>query len=124
MQMNYVEVYGFVFWIASCLATLIWLIYALCPDVILKEYLGLWFVPSKWWAVAIPTHFVVTAVVGNFIYLGAILMNTQPLNSKNLISDNTTPVYVAEDTVHDIEDAHDIPLRMVNSYMYDSVEKS
>lgn len=122
--MNYVEVYGFVFWIASCLATLIWLIYALCPDSLLKDQLGMWFVPSKWWAVALPTQFLVMVVVGNFIYLGTTLMTTQPLDSKHLISDSSTAVYVTKDTVHDIEDAHDIPLRMVNRIMYEKGLKS
>lgn len=117
--MNNVEVYGFVLWIASCLMTAIWLFWAVCPEFILKEYLGLWFVPDKWWAVALPTHFVVTVTLGNFVYLGMTLMNTQPLDSKNLISDSSTPVHNGKDSLHDVEDAHDIPLRYVNKMTYE-----
>jgi phosphatidylinositol N-acetylglucosaminyltransferase subunit P len=118
--MNNVEVYGFVFWVASCLATCVWLFWAICPESILRENLGLWFVPDKWWAVALPTHFVVAAVTGNFIYLGMVLLTTQPLDSRNLISDNSTPVHNDKDTVHDIADAHDIPLRTVNKLMFET----
>ena len=117
--MNNVEVYAFIFWIASSVSAIVWLLWAFLPDSFIKDYLGLTYIPSKWWAVALPTYFLVVVFVANFIYIGMTLMKTQRLDSKYLISDESTPVY--PDTVlgHDIPDAHDLPLHLVNKLMYD-----
>ena len=76
--------------------------------------------PSKWCSVALPTYGIASIVVSTFIYFGMNLANTKPLDSKLLISDESTQVtpFIYGDH-YDIPSAHDLPLRLVNKLMYD-----
>lgn len=116
-----VEVYGFIFWIVSFASMALWVLWAFCPDEIIRDVLSVSFYPSKWWAVALPTYGVIVFFMINAAYMGLNLTKTQPLNSRHLVSDESTvvvPFLQGDD--HDIPSAHDIPLRMVNKLMYDT----
>ena len=47
-------VYGFVLYLLSTAAFLIYLLWLIVPDDILRATLGLTFMPDKYWAVAVP----------------------------------------------------------------------
>jgi phosphatidylinositol glycan class P protein len=114
------EVYGFIFWAVSFAWMAFWFLWAFCPDEFIREKLGVSYYPSKWWAVALPTYGVAFLFFATISYMGLNLMNTKPLDSKFLLSDESTPTapfFDGDD--HDIPSAHDIPLRLVNKLMYD-----
>jgi len=116
-----VEVYGFIFWVVCSAWMVLWFLWAFCPDEFIREYLGVSYYPAKWWAVALPTYGVAAVFTSTVIYFGMILANTRSLDSKYLISDDSKPLapFVAGDD-HDIPNAHDIPLRMVNKLMHNT----
>ena len=115
-----VEVYGFIFWLASFAWLGLWMLWAFCPDEFIRESIGVSYFPSKWWAVALPTYSLVAIFSSSVFYFGLTLMMTKPLDSKFLVSDESTEVtpFVSGDD-HDIPSAHDIPLRLVNRLMYE-----
>jgi len=59
--MKSIEIYGFVGWIGSFILYFLYLIWAFVPDSILHK-LGIYYYPSKYWALAIPSIFVVTGI--------------------------------------------------------------
>lgn len=115
-----VEVYGFIFWLASFAWLGLWILWAFCPDEFIRESIGITYFPSKWWAVGLPTYVIVVVFMSSFAYFGLTLATTKPLDSKFLISDESTVVtaYATGDD-HDIPSAYDLPLRLVNHLMYE-----
>lgn len=115
-----VEVYGFIFWLASFAWLGLWILWAFCPDEFIRESIGVTYFPSKWWAVALPTYIIVSIFMSSILYCGLTLATTKPLDSKYLIADESTEVTpVLEGDAHDIASAHDIPLSLVNHLMHD-----
>jgi phosphatidylinositol glycan class P protein len=116
-----VEVYGFVFWLASFAWMGLWFLWAFFPDEIIREKLNVSYYPSKWWALALPTYGLTCVFVAFFGYFALTLAKTRRLDSRFLIADESTPnTPYAEGDKHDIPRAHDIPLRFVNKLMYDT----
>jgi phosphatidylinositol glycan class P protein len=115
------EVYGFIFWLVSFAWAFLWFLWAFCPDEFIREKLGVSYYPSKWWAVALPTYGVACIFFSTVVYFGMNLTKTKSLDSRFLVSDESTPMtpYVDGDD-HDIPSAHDIPLQLVNELMYGS----
>eukprot|EP01132_Coremiostelium_polycephalum_P003319 gene3319-4159_t len=80
------EVYGFVYWIATFVGYVIYLLWAFIPEHILSD-LGVHYYPSKYWAVAIPMYFVVCGIFGLTVYFCINLIITEPLESFNTFKD-------------------------------------
>ena len=123
--MNKVEVYGFIFWIATYVWILLWIVWAFTPHDIIRQYLGISYFPSRYWALALPTYGMALFVMAHALYWGMALLNTQPLNSRCLIQDNSARVVVEIETqkVFDIPTAHDLPLSYVNEKLYFSNDR-
>lgn len=61
------SVYGFVVWMFSFVAFGMYLLWAFVPDRVLKE-MGFFYLPNKYWAVAIPTWFCLFLVLIPLVY--------------------------------------------------------
>ncbi|KAI1943804.1 hypothetical protein LOZ58_000699 [Ophidiomyces ophidiicola] len=82
------EYYGFVLYLASSLAFLIYLLWSFLPSPFLHQ-LGIYYYPNRWWSLAIPSFLVMTLV---YIYVALAAYNTGyltlPMNSiENLVDD-------------------------------------
>ncbi|KAF4701463.1 hypothetical protein FOZ63_011263 [Perkinsus olseni] len=118
-----VEVYGFVSWVACLVAGVIYLAWAFIPDKCLRE-MGITYYPSKWWAVVIPTIFLLII----FWTAGVVLPSLSwalapPLTDKRLIEDPSRGdnQFVSSDTESskfDIPTAVDIKLSEVNAWKF------
>jgi len=81
------EYYGFVLYLFSSLAFLMYLLWSYLPSPFL-HYLGIYYYPNRWWALAIPAFLVMLLV---YIYVALALYNrerlTVPLSSVETIVD-------------------------------------
>jgi len=116
-----VEVYGFVFWIVTFFGFGAYLIWAYIPTSVLNQ-LGLTYYPNKYWAIAIPTYFGVTWVMGIIVYLAINLITTEPLDSFYTITDEYARETEEEDRFYKekkgIPPIADIPVTVVNKLLY------
>ncbi|CAL5440116.1 unnamed protein product [Camellia sinensis] len=78
------EVYGFVGAISTVVATVIFLIWAYLPEPWL-HLIGIYYYPSRHWALAVPTYAMVTIVLAIGFYIGLNFMVTPPPTSLNTI---------------------------------------
>lgn len=78
------EVYGFVGSIWIVVATGIFLIWAYVPDKFL-ESLGIYYYPSKYWAMAMPLYLMVTLLLALVFYIGLNFMSTSTTTSFNTL---------------------------------------
>ncbi|KAL0429401.1 UNVERIFIED_CONTAM: Phosphatidylinositol N-acetylglucosaminyltransferase subunit P [Sesamum radiatum] len=66
------EVYGFVGSITTVVSTVVFIIWAYVPDRWLHS-IGIYYYPSRYWALAVPTFFSVTVVLAIGFYIGVNL---------------------------------------------------
>jgi hypothetical protein len=80
---------------------------------------GLYYYPSKWWAIALPCYLFVTLVLGILSYAALSWASTRDLSDPYTISDPSTAYcdYLDGDQ-YDIAGAHDIPIETVNRLLY------
>ncbi|KAF2078608.1 hypothetical protein CYY_000108 [Polysphondylium violaceum] len=113
------EVYGFVYWIATFLGYIIYLLWAFIPESALAE-LGVHYYPNKYWAIAIPMYIIVCIIFGLSVYFCINLIITQPLESFNTFKDQ----FSQESDSHfsylpeSIPPLEDIPISIVNQILY------
>ncbi|KYR01673.1 hypothetical protein DLAC_01677 [Tieghemostelium lacteum] len=114
------EVYGFVYWIATFVGYIIYLLWAFIPEDTLHR-LGMHYYPSKYWAIAIPNYLIVCILFGLSVYFAINLMITAPLESHNTFKDqysqyesDTGHVYLPQS----IPPLEDIPIHIVNQLLY------
>lgn len=69
------EYYGFVLYVLSWVALLIYLLWAFLPSPVLHA-VGIYYYPSRWWALAVPGFMVMFIV---YIYVALALYNTEYL---------------------------------------------
>ena len=117
------ELYGFIFFILAQLAFVLWVIWAFVPDTTLRD-LGVYYFPSKWWAVALPIWFVVLLITVVLASIFSQLVLAPRMDDVDLLGDNCTQVY---DTVYfdeyDVPAVHDMSISFVNSLLYDDMIK-
>jgi len=81
-------VYGFVLYLASYTALILYLIWALVPDKYL-HMMGLTYWPMKYWAVVLPMYgCMLLAVFAFLFYPGVNLMMVPPLDDLRTITDS------------------------------------
>lgn len=71
-------VYGYAMYIGSNILFLLYVIWAVVPDEMLHDYLGLTYWPSKYWAVAIPIWALTALATFAFLIYPAINMLLTP----------------------------------------------
>mmetsp|Transcript_29876 Transcript_29876/g.41334 ORF Transcript_29876/g.41334 Transcript_29876/m.41334 type:complete len:176 (-) Transcript_29876:2-529(-) len=121
---NSAEAYGFVGWISSAIAYVIYIVWAFVPEAYLHQ-VGVTYYPSKFWAVALPAHLCVTVIFVFWIYESLNMMSAHPPTSLSTIRDKHTrppPPRRFDDCVPSI---YDIPIHEVSKtlYRYSRVKK-
>lgn len=90
------EYYGFVLYLFSSMAFLVYLLWSYLPSPFLHA-LGIYYYPNRWWAVATPAFLVMTLV---YIYVALAAYNTEmltvPLSSAETIVDGAGKVAVID----------------------------
>lgn len=62
-----VEVYGFLGWVTSSVAYVMFVLWAFTPDRVLENH-AITYYPSKYWAIALPTWVCVTVLFVYWVY--------------------------------------------------------
>ncbi|XP_052175782.1 phosphatidylinositol N-acetylglucosaminyltransferase subunit P-like [Diospyros lotus] len=116
------EVYGFVGSISTVAATVIFLIWAYAPEHWLHSA-GIFYYPSRYWALAIPAYAMVTVVLALGFYIGLNFMATPTPTSLNTIFDEYSrepssfkPCVEGEE--QPIEPISDIGINRINKLMF------
>ena len=79
-------IYGFVAWIGTHLCYAVFLLWAYLPEHVLHG-LGVTYYPSKYWAVAVPCHLLVSLAAVYLLYWFVNMMRLPPLESFHNILD-------------------------------------
>ncbi|OAX78686.1 hypothetical protein ACJ72_07004 [Emergomyces africanus] len=90
------EYYGFVLYLASSLAFVIYLLWSYLPSPFLHQ-LGIYYYPNRWWSLAIPSFLVATII---YIYVALSSYNTGyltlPMSSIENIVDGAANIAVID----------------------------
>lgn len=119
------EVYGFVGSITTVVATVVFLIWAYFPEHWLHS-VGIYYYPSRYWALAVPTYAMVTVVLAIGFYVGLNFMATPPPTSFSTMFDEYSrePVRLApsmEDDKPPIQPMSDISINQINEIMFNNL---
>ena len=121
VEPGFTALYGFVAWISTHILFAMVLLWAYLPERVLQE-LGITYYPSKYWAVAVPCHVLVTIVAGYVFYWLYNLVHLPPLESFDNLTD---PYSKAPDELPawgqnegDIPPLHDLPITTVNAVLF------
>ncbi|GAV87678.1 PIG-P domain-containing protein [Cephalotus follicularis] len=120
------EVYGFVGSITVIVASVVFVVWAYVPDPWLHS-IGIFYYPSKYWALAVPVYAMVTIVLAFGFYLGLNLMATPPPTSLNAMFDefsrepaNFVPSMSGDE--QPIQPISDIGIPKINYRMFNGVK--
>ncbi|KAL8160194.1 hypothetical protein V2J09_001731 [Rumex salicifolius] len=116
------EVYGFVGSITTVVAAVIFFLWAYLPDCFLHS-IGISYYPSRYWAVALPTYFMVTVVLAVGCYIGLNFIATPPPTSLNVIFDEYSRepqklLLSEKQEDQPIESISDIGIHEINDMMF------
>ncbi|KAA8520397.1 hypothetical protein F0562_014653 [Nyssa sinensis] len=119
------EVYGFVGSISTVVATAIFLVWAYVPEPWLHS-VGLFYYPSRYWALAVPSYAMVTVVLAIGFYIGLNFMSTPPPTSFNTMFDEfsrepSSFVPSVEGDELPIEPISDIGINQINELMFNDL---
>eukprot|EP01116_Phalansterium_solitarium_P001621 TRINITY_DN1142_c0_g3_i1.p1 TRINITY_DN1142_c0_g3~~TRINITY_DN1142_c0_g3_i1.p1 ORF type:complete len:149 (-),score=37.40 TRINITY_DN1142_c0_g3_i1:60-506(-) len=118
------EVYGFVAWMLTFVGYGAYLLWAYLPTGLL-HMMGVTYYPSKYWALAIPTYICVAYVMASVVNFAVNLINTEPLDSFNLITDDKSHEDTEEHIVEGgIAPIADISIEEINRLMYQTPTKA
>lgn len=120
------EVYGFVGSITTVVFTVIFIVWAYVPDHWLHS-VGIYYYPSRYWALAVPTYIMVTIVLAITFYIGMNFMATPPPTSFNTMFDEFSREAVSgvpstDDDEQPIEPISDIGINKINEIMFNSLK--
>jgi phosphatidylinositol glycan class P protein len=80
------SVYAFVGYIVTILGYVIFWLWALVPDAVLKD-IGITYYPSRYYAIALPAYFMVLYVLSGCVYMAINMIKTHPNDSIYTILD-------------------------------------
>ena len=120
-----VEVYGFAGFLFSIAAFLLYLIWAYLPSAAL-ESVGVYYVPDKQWAIAIPLFLMFTFAFAPVVYMALNLTTVAPLDHP-LSYTPSAPLDRSMLSLHrraiekgGVPPIYDIPTAMVNRVLFSS----
>ncbi|GAB2300295.1 hypothetical protein Dimus_034331 [Dionaea muscipula] len=122
------EVYGFVGSITTVVATVVYLIWAYVPESLLHSA-GIFYYPSRYWALALPTYFMVIVVLMLVFYIGINFMATPPPTSLTVMFDEYSrePQCLRPSALDDdqpIEPISDLGISRINDLMFKDTKNS
>nr|GMD62498.1 phosphatidylinositol N-acetylglucosaminyltransferase subunit P-like [Ipomoea batatas] len=120
------EVYGFVGSISTVVATVIFLVWAYVPENWLHS-VGIFYYPSRYWALAVPAYLMVTVVLAITFYIGLNFMATPPPASFNTLFDEfsreplpSSALTDDDDDERPIDPISDIGIDQINNIMFNN----
>ncbi|ODV87163.1 hypothetical protein CANARDRAFT_194138 [[Candida] arabinofermentans NRRL YB-2248] len=122
------EYKGFSTYVISCIFLFVWLSWSVLPDSILNK-LGVYYYPSRWWALAIPSYVLVLMM---YTYVGLALYNievaTVKLDDPRTIVDDSGVIItelpgfnqdkIDEYLFNSTSGIWDLPIHEVNKVLY------
>ncbi|KAK4752339.1 hypothetical protein SAY87_021137 [Trapa incisa] len=120
------EVYGFVGSITTIAATVLFLAWAYVPESWL-HHIGIFYYPSRYWALAIPVYVMVTILLALGFYIGLNFLSTPPPTSLNTLFDEFSREACTSSLSTDgdelpIEPISDIGIDEMNRRMFGSMK--
>ncbi|KAG0673515.1 hypothetical protein C6P40_003411 [Pichia californica] len=126
------EYKGFASYVISCIFLFVWICWSFLPDRVLNQ-LGVYYYPSRWWALAIPSY---VLVVMMYMYIAIALYDiellTLPLNdNRNIVDDsgivvtqlkNFKPSDMDRYLSNGTSGVWDLPISVVNHILYSNPE--
>jgi len=88
-QFSVIELYGFFSWNLSALAFVVYMIWAFVPDRVLNDF-GIYYIPDKYYAIAFPLWFAVTAFTILQLYVTICMWATPSIESYETLQDKHT----------------------------------
>jgi hypothetical protein len=88
-QISVIELYGFFSWNLSAIVFIIYMIWAFVPDSILNSF-GIYYIPDKYYAIAIPLWFAVTLFTALQLYVTICMYCTPSIESYETLQDKHT----------------------------------
>ena len=80
-------VYAFVAWVSVIVAYIVFLIWTFTPEEVLHHY-GITYYPDRYYALALPSYFMVTCIFVCFLYMGLNMMNTFDPDDRRTVEDS------------------------------------
>ncbi|KAJ7951954.1 Phosphatidylinositol N-acetylglucosaminyltransferase subunit P [Quillaja saponaria] len=119
------EVYGFVGSITTVVASVIFFVWAHVPESWLHS-IGIFYYPSRYWALAVPTYVMMAFILMLGFYLGLNFMSTPSPKSINTIFDEfsrdpSSFVSSPHEDEEPIETISDIGSDKINDLMFNDV---
>ncbi|KAF5446091.1 hypothetical protein F2P56_031747 [Juglans regia] len=119
------EVYGFVGSITTVVATVIFLAWAYVPEAWL-HYIGIFYYPSRYWALTGPVYVMMTIVLALGFYVGLNFMSTPYPTSLNTMFDEfsrepSSFISSMDGDDRPIEPISDIGITKINDLMFNNV---
>jgi preprotein translocase subunit SecY len=105
------EIYGFVLYLLSIICFIAYLVWGLLPKDALAQ-LGITYVVSRYWALAIPLYLIVSIIFLLFFTIAWDFINIPPLESCFTFTDSYACLYVHESS-ESLPPLEDIPLFLV-----------
>ncbi|KAA0049099.1 phosphatidylinositol N-acetylglucosaminyltransferase subunit P-like [Cucumis melo var. makuwa] len=116
------EVYGFVGSISTVVATAIYLIWAYLPESFLHS-LGIYYYPSRYWAVAVPVYVMVSIALALMFYIGLNFLSTPSPTSLHIIFDEFSKepsISACLEQDQPIQPISDIGINRINELMFNN----
>ena len=88
-HVSLIELQGFISWILSAFVFIIYMIWAFVPNEVLNDF-GIYYIPDKYYAIAIPLWFAVTIFTALQLYVAVCMWKTPTMDSYDTIQDKYT----------------------------------
>lgn len=88
-HISVIELYGFFSWNLSAIVFVIYMVWAFVPNEVLNEF-GIYYIPDKYYAIAIPLWFAVTLFTVLQLYVTICIYATPSLDSYETLQDKHT----------------------------------
>ncbi|EDR08075.1 uncharacterized protein LACBIDRAFT_297746 [Laccaria bicolor S238N-H82] len=119
------EFYGFVAWTSTYLLFVIYVLWALLPDEYIT-FLGVYWYPSREWALLVPSWSIVIVVLTYVIYSSMAIASQPSFDDMSAIADTraSLPTRPGHNPyLGSASELYDIPIAMVNRVLYSEKRK-
>mmetsp|Transcript_14213 Transcript_14213/g.30424 ORF Transcript_14213/g.30424 Transcript_14213/m.30424 type:complete len:156 (-) Transcript_14213:164-631(-) len=111
------EAYGFVGWVTSTAAYVVFLFWAYLPEQYLEDW-GITWYPRKYWALAIPTYICVSVIFVYWLYESLNMMSTPSADSLTTFTDKHARDKPTRPDPGSTPPMYDIPITRMSEVLY------